>query len=81
MQPQTAINVLAIASECTTYPPVTEARFSDRLLGLLLSVGAPQRVEAGITTTLECPASGGEVAGTGLIQGWAFSNMVGVQIT
>jgi hypothetical protein len=51
------------------------------LVGVWLSIGAQQGAEAAIRAELEGPADGQEVAGVGIIRGWAFSDTVGVQIT
>lgn len=48
---------------------------------LLLNGGTPQKLQAAIIAALEGPADGQEVAGIGIVRGWAFSDTAGVQIT
>jgi len=51
------------------------------LLAALFIVGPAQKGEAAIIALLEGPDEGQQLAGIGLIRGWAFSDTAGVRIT
>lgn len=51
------------------------------LLGAFFTLGLPQTGEAAIIALLEGPDEGQQLAGIGLIRGWAFSDTTGVRIT
>src|SRR5262245_48605228 len=51
------------------------------LLGIVLIPGLPQKGEAAIIALLEGPDEGQQLAGVGLIRGWAFSDTASVRIT